>query len=259
MINRKILKISSDDRNDLKQPTHDFNVSFSNTNLQNVSGIALKQLTVRHLIKNINSTNNQLEIYLGMPLATDIKDGSAYVVNKDFVIIPEGQYDGVTLAVAITDALTSQLAPDVFVCSLNADDNFEISCSTSNIAIITNTTNEIATLLGFSEDITIADPTLTSQSKAQLSIPEMYLHSSLSESHCIDSKGYLSDQLTVISLSEAIYGGIISYSSPDINSDLVVYSNKRDISNIKISIKDNKGKLLPLDNQEVNILFEVFY
>jgi hypothetical protein len=259
MINRKLLKISSDDRHDTKQPTHDFSVSFSNTSLQNVKSVALKHLTFRHTINNINSTNTQLEIYLGMGLGVDIGDGSGFTANKEFIVIPQGQFTGSELAQVITDALDLQLSPDVFVCSLDANDYFEITCSTANISILGTPTNEIGRILGFSEDISIANPTITAQSRAQLSIPELYLHSSLSQNHCIDAKGYISDQFTVVSLAQSPYGSIVSYSSQDINSDLVIFINKRDITNVKISIRDNKGKLLDLDNQEINLLFELFY
>jgi hypothetical protein len=259
MIQRKLLKISSDDRDDLKQSTSDFTVSFSNTTLQNVKGIALKTFTSRHLIDNINSNNNTLEIYVGLSPGEDISDGSAYVSNLDYVTIPVGQYSATELAQEIETQLNTQLAPDVFSCILTADDYFEISCSTTSIAILETESNEFGRLLGFSGDINIAAATLTAQSKPQLSIPEIYLHSSLSSNHCIDSRGYLSDVFTVINLNDAPYGGILSYSSPDINSDLVTYDNKRDISSVSINIRDNKGKLLDLDNNELNLLFEVFY
>jgi hypothetical protein len=142
--------------------------------------------------------------------------------------------------------------------ALDGDDKFEISSLTTNIAILRSLDNELGRHMGFSEDYSIASATLTANDLPQLSIPELYIHSSLSKSHCIDAKGYLSDQLTVIPITIQ-YGGIQSYNSPDIHSDLVVYNTAQDITSITITLKYNRGYILDLGNQEINLLFEIFF
>jgi hypothetical protein len=258
MIHRKILKVSSDDRDNSNESTANFTCSFSNTILQNVRAVALKQLTFRHLINNLNAGNNTLYIYSGLGVGIDIGDGTGYEANLDIVLIPEGQYNATELATVLTSTLNTQLAPNVFSVVLNSDDNYEISSSTTFIAILRHPENTLGRLMGFSEDLNITSVLLESQDLPQLSIPELYIHSSLSKSHCIDAKGYLSDQLTVIPITIA-YGGVQSYNSPDIHSDLVVYKTKQDITSITITLKDSRGYILDLGNQEINLLFEIFF
>ena len=265
----KLVTISSSDKNvDLSESNSDFTVILNERNLsQGVNRILIKECTVPNVFPNIrseanyfNSANNVLQL--------DVQ-GLGVVA----FVVPEGQYVISTLGVpppndlltVLKTLIDASIFPDTVTISLNPITNkLNFAFGNPDYKFIENTPTTPSPLndvLG----IVNATPAYTNNIDAD-GLPDLsgykniYIHSKdIADLNGVDAGFGLISLAEPVSLVDTPYGSYAYKQNNDDELASIVFEQPRNLSSIRIVLRDEKGVKLDIGTHEMNIVFKAYF
>ncbi len=262
----KLLVISSEDKDNPADSNSDFTVTLKESYYtQNVLRVLVKEITVPNVFPNIRGTdygssqNNTLII----------DDGSQKTIT-----LPEGQYliNSSNPALDFTTILQNALnavSASTFVVSYNELTNkieFEVTAGFP-VVIFSNSPpfglpiSNMADVLGLTENIQIlVGNTESAQAQVDLSgYQNVYVHSKeVADTHGIDGDSGLIALVDPISLTDAPFGAYAYKQENDDELASIVYEDVRNLSRLRIVLRDNLGNKLPIGTHTMNIVLKIY-
>ena len=265
----KLVTISSNDKNiNLSESNSDFTVNLNERNLsQGVNRVLIKECTVPNVFPNIRgaatyqaSANSLLQI--------DIQG-----LGVLGFIVPEGQYVISTLGVppandlltVLTNLINTSIGPDTVVITLDPITNkLKFTFGTPNYKFIENTPSTPSPLndvLGIVNptpaytDIIDADalPDLTGYKN-------VYIHSKdIADLNGVDAGFGLISLAEPISLVDTPYGSYAYKQNNDDELASIVFEQPRNLSVIRIVLRDENGVKLDIGTHTMNIVFKAYF
>jgi hypothetical protein len=269
----KLLVISSEDKDNPTDSNSDFTVTLKESYYtQNVLRVLVKEITVPNVFPNIrgsdygSSQNNVLVVSVALqPPIT--------------ITIPEGQYllgsvnpllDFVTV---LTNQINTAIAPATIAINYNELTNkLEFTMAGADMTIYG--TNSIPPLTTAEAETLITDTIgLPPQGVLLLNgIPQsapfqvdlsgyqnVYVHSKeVADTHGIDGDSGLIALVDPVSLSDAPFGAYAYKQENDDELASIVYEDVRNLSRLRIVLRDNLGNKLPIGNHTMNIVLKIY-
>jgi len=257
----KLLVISSQDKDDPTSSNSDFNVTLKESYYtQNVLRVLVKEITIPNVFPNIRgsdygtSQNNILDFNEPAPLQVILPEGQ-YLINSsnpllDFTSILETAMTSVSVAtISVSyNELTNKI---VFEVANDGSPNITIPASTP-----------MASVLGITEDLTIpatATPTSPSGQVDLSGYQNVYVHSKeIADTHGIDGDSGLIALTDPVSLADAPFGSYAYKQENDDELASIVYEDVRNLSRMRIVLRDNLGNKLPIGTHTMNIVLKIY-
>jgi hypothetical protein len=268
----KLLVISSEDKDNPSDSNSDFSVTLKESYYtQNVLRVLVKEITIPNVFPNIrgseygSSQNNFFACSTGGPPLS--------------VTIPEGQYllgsinpllDFVTV---LTNRINTAIAPATITITYNELTNKLIfTMAGSNLTIFGSNDSPPLSALGATQlindvigiganglSLTDGVPT-TAPFQVDLSgYQNVYVHSKeVADTHGIDGDSGLIALVDPVSLANAPYGSYAYKQENDDELASVVYEDIRNLSRLRIVLRDNLGNKLPIGNHTMNIVLKIY-
>lgn len=257
----KLLVISSEDKDNKQDSNSDFNVALKESYYtQNVLRILVKEITIPNVFPNIrgssygssqNNILNFLNFNVAQPQSVILVEGQYLIgsVNPllDFVSSLENVINAVstsTLSIVYND-LTNKLIFNV------------ISGQTTTLLA----SSPMASVLGITNDLVLQPLTPTSaQAQVDLSgIQNVYVHSKeIADTHGIDADSGLISLVECVNLSNAPYGSYAYKKNDDDELSSIVYEDIRNLSRLRIVLRDNLGNKLPIGTHKLNVVLKLY-
>lgn len=260
----KILVLSSEDKDSPTDSNSDFTVTLKESYYtQNVLRILVKEITVPNTFPNIRGTaygSSQNNI-----LTLERADATLFPVT-----MPEGQYlinsadplvDFATVLKPLIDAATGDVVTITFS-DLTGTLTLAFAASTYKIYAAENSSSintPMSDPLGFSvEQGYLA--TLVGDSMVDLAgYQNVYVHSKeIAEAHGIDGDAGLIALVDPINLSDAAYGSYAYKKNDDDELSSIAYEDIRNLSRVRIVLRDNKGNKLPIGTHSLNLTLKIY-
>lgn len=257
----KTFFISSDDRYlpESKTPSN-FVVNLKERyNSQNISRILIKSVSVPNNFYNVRdgstgaaSGEKNNTIKLQQAGETDVT-----------VDIPIGQYDIDSFLAALKTAVDSVLVGGATVVfTLDSLTQKIVATHTGTPALYYNFEdgNLAAELMGIA-NTTVAASTVNFDSLPELGgLKEVYVHSKdLAQAHGIDGDFGLISVVESVSLHDTPFGGQAYRKNEDDILSMIEYDKSRNLSRIRIRLRDRKGNLLDIGTGRMSIEVRAFY
>jgi len=254
----KLIVLSSEDK--------DANISVSNSDFivnlkeryytQNILKVLVKECSVPNVFPNIRgedygtSQNNILVFEDPSSQIVQLPEGQ-YLINSsnpllDFTSILEGLMTSISVAtISVSyNELTNKI---VFVVANDGSPNITIKALSS-----------MADVLGITEDLVVpatATPTSPSGTMDLSGFQNVYLHSKeIALSHAIDGDFGLISMITPISLSSAPFGSYAYRKNDDDELSQISYDDVRNLKRIRLTLRDNKGNILPIGTHKISLI-----
>lgn len=257
----KLLVISSQDKDDPTSSNSDFNVTLKESYYtQNVLRVLVKEVTIPNVFPNIRGVDygtSQNNILL-------FTDPSGQVVT-----LPEGQYlinssNPLLDFTSILEGLMTSISVATISVSYNELTNkivFEVANDGSpNITILKD--SPMASVLGITEDLVVpatATPTSPSGQVDLSGYQNVYVHSKeVADTHGIDGDSGLIALVDPVSLSDAPFGSYAYKQENDDELASIVYEDVRNLSRLRIVLRDNLGNKLPIGTHTMNIVLKIY-
>lgn len=253
MSKEKILVVNSRDRS--SGSNSDFSLDFrADSSTQQVLKVLVKDVFVPNQFYNINNSNNTIEIKQNAePNAT--------------ATITEGQYNINQLIIALQDAINAVLIDGCVVVITKNDISFRLTFTFSgsltpandDVSLILNGSS-ISNVIGLGTDtpqdtVLIMDNTfnLNPRQYVQVHSPQIgYLHG-------LDGSSLIS-LVETVSLTDTAFGGVAYKQNNDDELCEILYESPRNLSNIKVVLRDENGTRLVLpDNHEFSMTLKIYY
>ena len=257
----KLLVISSEDKDNPTDSNSDFTVTLKESYYtQNVLRVLVKEITVPNVFPNIRGTaygssqNNVLLFTDPSGQVVTMPEGQ-YLINSsnpllDFTSILEGLMTSITVAtISVSyDELTNKIV-------------FEVANDGSpNITILAS--SPMAKVLGITEDLVVpatATPTSPSGQVDLSGYSNVYIHSKeVADTHGIDGDSGLIALVDPISLTDAPFGAYAYKQENDDELASIVYEDVRNLSRLRIVLRDNLGNKLPIGTHTMNIVLKIY-
>jgi hypothetical protein len=258
----KLIVLSSEDKDSaISESNSDFIINLKERYLtQNILKVLVKECSVPNVFPNIrgsdygSSQNNILDFIEGGALQITLPEGQ-YLINSsdpllDFTSILETAMTsaGVATITVSYNELTNKI---VFEVANDGSPNVTIPASTP-----------MADVLGITEDLTIpatATPTSPSGQMDLSGYQNVYLHSKeIALSHAIDGDFGLISMVTPINLSDAPFGSYAYRKNDDDELSQISYDDVRNLKRIRLTLRDNKGNVLPIGTHKVSLTLLAF-
>ena len=258
----KLIVLSSEDKDSaISVSNSDFIVNLKERYYtQNILKVLVKECSVPNVYPNIrgsdygSSQNNILDFIEGGALQITLPEGQ-YLINSsdpllDFTSILETAMTSVGVA-TITVSYNELTNKIVFEVANDGSPNVTIPASTP-----------MADVLGITEDLTIpatATPTSPSGQMDLSGFQNVYLHSKeIALSHAIDGDFGLISMITPINLSDAPFGSYAYRKNDDDELSQISYDDVRNLKRIRLTLRDNKGNVLPIGTHKVSLTLLAF-
>ena len=260
----KLIVISSEDKEPISESNSDFVCVFSDSSLQQVSRILVRECMVPNVFYNIRSEsrygrpNNRLVMYQGVnigPFNIDMPQGQYNItefMDELTIIINSNLLDGCQVAI--------NLVPQTNVLE------FTFSGATTpinNSAVFESEgKSTMANVLGFKEEI-------TTDSLYQITLPyspdlsginQVMIHcEQVSNGHGLDAgrKGTI-NLLETVSMHDVEYG---SWGYKKNDNDMlseIVYTEPQNLSRIRIVLRDNEGNKLDIGTKNMSVVLKAY-
>jgi len=233
-----ILKIDSRDSINYGVTTNPLQISLNNHSSSKIERIILKNASIPNVFYNINMYNNKL------------------MVGSTLITFPIGHYN-------INDLIT-YFNTNVVGCvlSFNTFLNKYVFTSSSNLLFVANQST-ILYVLGLNDnvDYTLSIGVQTASFMPDLSgVRNIHVETSFSQMNVLDSKGFYKSYIANIAV-DVSYLNIIHYINQQLELDEVIRSKtySQNLNTLTITLRDNKGNLLDLQNQHYELNFKVSY
>lgn len=246
MIQKLIAITSSDKIPELSTSNSDFTVQLKDsTQTQAVESIAVKSVTVPNVFYNVRSDNN-----------TIIFEDSA--LGDLSVTVTPGQYDIKTLITATQTAINAAASGTVAIAqdALTLKLVFTFTAMTGSIK--TEEKSTMAPVLGFTADQAL-QAVLTADSLPDLSgITNVYIHSrDLADKNGLDAGFGLTSLLETVSFDKTPFGSYKTLVNADLELATIRYGESRNISTIRIVLRDQSGRKLNIGASQMTVIIKV--
>jgi hypothetical protein len=252
----KLVTISSSDKNiDLSESNSDFTVILNERNLsQGVNRILIKECTVPNVFPNIRGPDyrsNQNNIFI-------INDGVDIPV-----IVPEGQYVISTLGTpppndlltVLKNLIDAAITPTTVTITLNPITNklnFTFSAGTYNF--VDSTFSLLNDSLGIIGPLPAPAISIDAQS-----LPDFIHSKDIADLNGVDAGFGLISLAEPVSLVDSPYGSYAYKKNDDDELAAIVYEQPRNLSSIRIVLRDEKGNKLDIGTHEINLVFKAYF
>ncbi len=252
MPTEKIIVINSRDK--IIGTNSNFTVQFNDSISQEVLKILVKDVYVPNQFYNVDADNNTL----------DLNQNSLGLVQA---IIPEGQYNVLTLETALKTAIDAVLIGSVTVAITKDDTTNKFTFTFSggvpandNVSFLDTST--IKELIGF--NATIPENNIVTMPNPWNLNPLQYvqIHSqALASNHGMDAGANTTiGLLETVSLNEAPFGGVAHRQNNDDELAEIIYDDQRTLNQIDIKIRNASGKILELpENHHITIMVKAYF
>lgn len=264
----KLLAISSEDKENPADSNSDFTVTLKESYYtQNVLRVLVKEITVPNVFPNIrgsaygSSQNNEIIISInGGPPQTQT--------------LPEGQYliNSVNPIIDFTSNLESVLAPAIAPATISITYNeltnkigFEMTGATLQIIgsdFLNPNDTVMNDVLGITTTFQITNGAGVRYPPYQVDLSgyqNVYVHSKeVADTHGIDGDSGLIALVDPVSLSDAPFGAYAYKQENDDELASIVYEDIRNLSRIRIVLRDNLGNKLPIGTHKMNIVLKIY-
>jgi hypothetical protein len=256
----KLLRISSEDKQN-QESNGDFHVSLGNSSfIQNVIGIVLKSVSVKHVFPNVFAGNNSFVFnYNGIPLTA---------------IVPTGWYSATQYAAelqiqinalpAVTNLITVTLVDTPATTSLNKYFVFTGSGG-DTIGLFSKddptNPNPAADLTG----IRLTTPLAVSQTAQSLpdfgGLSELYICSGALASNNAAASSNNGENIPLVCEVpvDVSFGEQIFYRSNDSDLDSIIYASLRSFTRIDIQLCTRAGVVLDPQQNPVTLVFKLIH
>jgi hypothetical protein len=253
MSKEKILVINSKDRS--LGTNSDFTLDFkADSSVQQVLKVLVKDVFIPNQFYNINSDNNAIEIKQNAePNAT--------------ATISAGQYNINQLITALETAINGVLIDGCIVTITKNDISFKLTFTFSgsgtpandNVSIILNGTT-ISGVIGLPADTIQTNIHILTNTFNLNPLQYVQVHSpEIGYLHGLDG-GSLISLVETVSLTDTPFGGVGYKQNNDDELCEILYEEPRNLSNIKIVLRDDTGKRLSLpDNHEFSMTLKIYF
>lgn len=269
----KLLVISSEDKDDPADSNSDFTVTLKESYYtQNVLRVLVKEITVPNVFPNIrgedygSSQNNLLAVSVGGGTPVSI-------------IVPEGQYllgsvnpllDFVTV---LTNQINTVIAPATIAINYNELTNkLEFTMTGTDLGIfgsnavppLTQTASQtlINEAIGIGANGLLLLDGVPTSAPFQVDLSgyqNVYVHSKeVADTHGIDGDSGLIALVDPVSLADAPYGAYAYKQENDDELASIVYEDVRNLSRLRIVLRDNLGNKLPIGTHKINVVLKIY-
>jgi hypothetical protein len=265
----KLVTISSSDKNDnLSENNSDFTVILNERNLsQGVNRVLIKECTVPNVFPNIRGPANYNASFNNL-LIID-KQGVGLLP----VIVPEGQYVISTLGVpppndlitVLTSLIDAAIAPDTVTITLDPITNkLNFTFSSANYKFIENTITTptpLNNVLGIVNETPAYTNSIDADGLPDLSgLKNVYIHSKdIADLNGVDAGFGLISLAEPVSLVDTPYGAYAYKQNNDDELASIVFEQPRNLSVIRVVLRDEKGTKLDIGTHEMNIVFKAYF
>ena len=270
MSGEKLIIISSEDKdNDSSTSNSDFVVNLKEKYYtQNVLKTLVKEATVPNVFPNIRGSDygtsrNNIIRFLegGVQRATFLPEGQ-YIISVITASPPEPwdflaqlniliNAETATAVVVVTyNELTNKLEFEV---TAGADVTFQTKADGSSISDVLGLTNSLFVPSGLGAP-------LPAQGTVQLSgYQNVYLHSKeVADTNAIDGDFGLISVVEPISLADTEYNSYSYKMNCDDELAQILYEQPRNLSRIRVTLRDNLGNILPIGTAKINFVLKSY-
>ena len=265
----KLVTISSSDKNiNLSDSNSDFTVVLNERNLsQGVNRVLIKEVTVPNVFPNIRGVDYKTN--LNNVLLID-KQGVGVLP----VVVPEGQYVISTLGVpppndlitTLTPLIDAVIAPDTVTITLDPITNkLNFLFSSANYKFLENKPptqfTPLNNVLGIVNETPAYTNSIDGDGLPDLSgLKNVYIHSKdIADLNGVDAGFGLISLAEPVSLVDAPYGSYAYKQNNDDELASIVFEQPRNLSVIRVVLRDEKGNKLDIGTHEINIVFKAYF
>ena len=270
MSSEKLIIISSEDKdNDSSTSNSDFVVNLKEKYYtQNVLKTLVKEATVPNVFPNIRgedygtSQNNIIRFLEGAVQRTAILPEGQYIISA-ITASPPDPWDFVAQLNILINAETATAVVEVtyneltnkleFEVTAGADVTFQTNADGSSISDVLGLTNSLFVPSG------LGSP-LPAQGTVQLSgYQNVYLHSKeIADTNAIDGDFGLISVVEPISLADTEYNSYAYKMNCDDELAQILYEQPRNLSRIRVTLRDNLGNILPIGTAKINFVLKSY-
>ena len=270
MSSEKIIILSSSDKDTSSSESNsDFVINLKEKYYsQNVLKILIKELTVPNVFPNIrgssygSSQNNILRFEEGGVQRTAIIPEGQYLI----VVIPSSPpdiYDFIAIIEAAINAACSSSVVSVSYNELTNKLQFQTTTGPDINILSKENGSPMADVLGITNNLFVPfglGAPLQAQGTIQLSgYQNVYIHSKeLADTNAIDGDFGLISVVEPISLANTEFNSYAYKKNDDDELSQILYEQPRNLSRIRITLRDNKGNILPVGTAQINITFKAY-
>ena len=270
MSSEKLIIISSEDKdNDSSTSNSDFVVNLKEKYYtQNVLKTLVKEATVPNVFPNIRgqdygTSQNNIIRFLegGVQRATFLPEGQ-YIISA-ITATPPDPWDFVA---QLNILINAETATSVVVVTYNELTNkleFEVTAG-PNVTFQTKADgSSISDVLGLTNSLFVPSglgAPLPAQGTVQLSgYQNVYLHSKeIADTNAIDGDFGLISVVEPISLADTEYNSYAYKQNNDDELAQILYEQPRNLSRIRITLRDNLGNVLPIGTAKINLVLKAY-
>ena len=270
MSSEKLIIISSEDKDvQSSNSNSDFVVNLKEKYYtQNVLKVLVKEVTVPNVFPNIRgsdygtSQNNIIRFLEGAVQRTAVIPEGQYIISA-ITAAPPDPWDFVAQLNILINAETATSVVDVTYNELTNKLEFEVTAGADVTFQTKSDVSLISDVLGLTENLFVPSglgSPLPAQGTVQLSgYQNVYIHSKeIADTHAIDGDFGLISVLEPVSLADTEYNSYAYKKNDDDELSLVLYEQPRNLSRIRLTLRDNKGNILPVGTAKINIVLKAY-
>ena len=258
MSKEKILVINSKDKQ--SGTNGRFTVQFNDSSCQQVQKVLVKEIFVPNLFYNISNEvgrkNNTL---------TFSQNGLANIT----VTVPEGQYTVDNLITTLKGLIDGVLIDGVIVTITKNNITFKLTFTFTGAGTVANNnvqffvaTSTISPVIGLENDTASTNILVMNDIYNLVGSEYVQIHSDqVGEIHGLDAgaSGYI-DLVDTVSLSNTPFGSTAYKQNSDDELAEILYEQPKNLSIIKITLRDEQGNLLELpNNANCSIMLKIYF
>lgn len=247
MLTSKLISISSRDKLPESSSNSDFVVQLPEAALtQGVRGVSVKTVCVPNVFSNIRAgVNNTLTF-------TDSVSGLLTTT------IPAGQYSVSTLITAVELAFAAVSTGTVAIVQDALTGKLSFAFAGVNASI--DAAASLSPVLGISQTSALS-PVIVAGSLPDLSgVNMVYIHSrEIASGYTIDSGFGLVSAIDTISFHDTPYGVFATKNNFDFEMSTIKYTSPRNISRIRIVLRDDLGRRLDIGTANMYVILKVYF
>jgi len=270
MSSEKLIIISSEDKDvQSSNSNSDFVVNLREKYYtQNVLKVLVKECTVPNVFPNIRGSDygtsqNNVITFLegGTPRAAILPEGQ-YIISA-ITSSPPDPWDFVAQLNIIINAETATSVVEVTYNELTNKLEFEVTAG-PDVTFQTNVDgSSISDVLGLTDNLFVPSglgSPLPADGTVQLSgYQNVYIHSKeVADTNAIDGDFGLISVAEPVSLADTEYNSYAYKQNNDDELALILYEQPRNISRIRITLRDNLGNILPVGTAKINIVLKAY-
>jgi hypothetical protein len=271
MSSEKLIIISSEDKdNDSSTSNSDFVVNLKEKYYtQNVLKTLVKEATVPNVFPNIRgedygtSQNNIIRFLEGAVQRTAILPEGQYIISA-ITATPPDPWDFVAQLNILINAETATAVVEVTYNELTNKLEFEVTAG-ADVTFQTNADGSsiISDVLGLTNSLFVPSglgSPLPAQGTVQLSgYQNVYLHSKeIADTNAIDGDFGLISVVEPISLADTEYNSYAYKMNCDDELAQILYEQPRNLSRIRVTLRDNLGNVLPIGTAKINFVLKSY-